>query len=144
MPAHPLGGKTMRIDKGVMVALGYGKFFRSDNIVGLEPIEENRGPGQRTRVYVQGVDEPLVASRSEHAILRDLTGVPRAESNEQEQSQLLHDILDTISEINPLMRTIIRDQGNWDLDRLEERAREVLGEDVESMASDERSAAASN
>lgn len=125
----------MRIDKGVMVALGYGKFFRSDNIVGLEPIEENRGPGQRTRVYVQGVDQPLVASRSEHAILRDLTGVPRAESKEQEQFQLLSDVLDTISEINPLLRSIIRDQGNWDLDRLEERAREVLGEDVESMES---------
>jgi hypothetical protein len=41
----------MRIDKGLMIPLGYGKYFRSDSIVGLEPIEENRGPGKRTRVY---------------------------------------------------------------------------------------------
>ena len=121
----------MRIDKGVMVALGYGKFFRSDSIVGLEPIEEGRGPGQRTRVYVDGVDGPLVASRSDSAILRDLVGLPRQESETHEQYELLSDILDAVAEINPVLRSIIRDQGHWDLDRLEERAREVLGEQAE-------------
>jgi hypothetical protein len=44
---------------------------------------------------------------------------------------LLHDILDTITEINPLLRSIIRDQGKWDLDQLEERIREVLHDDEE-------------
>jgi hypothetical protein len=39
--------------------------------------------------------------------------------------------LDTISEINPLLRSIIRDQGKWDLDRLEERIRDVLRQDEE-------------
>jgi hypothetical protein len=39
---------------------------------------------------------------------------------------VLRDILDTISDINPLLRSIIRDQGHWDLDRLEERLSEVL------------------
>jgi hypothetical protein len=39
--------------------------------------------------------------------------------------------LDTISEINPLLRSIIRDQGKWDLDRLEERIRDVLRDDDE-------------
>jgi hypothetical protein len=39
--------------------------------------------------------------------------------------------LDTISGINPLVRSIIRDQGHWDVDRLEERLREVLREDEE-------------
>jgi hypothetical protein len=92
----------MRIDKGVMVALGYGKFFRSDSIVGLEPIEEDRGPGRRTHVYVEDIDQPFIASRSENAILRDLTGVPRSESKGQERYELLSDILDTIGEINPL------------------------------------------
>src|SRR5581483_8050935 len=111
----------MRVDRGVMVALGYGKFFRSDSIVGLEPIEEGRGPGQRTKVYVDNIDEPLVASRSENAILRDLVGLPRQESQAHEQYQLLSDILDAVAEINPVLRSIIRDQGHWDLDRLEER-----------------------
>ena len=119
----------MRVDRGVMVPLGYGKFFRSDSIVGLEPIEENRGPGQRTKVYVDNLREPLVASRSENAILRDLTGLSQAESQGQEQYRLLGDILDTLAEINPLLRSIIRDQGNWDLNRLEERIREVIGQE---------------
>src|SRR5215207_944312 len=105
----------MRIERGLMVPLGYGKFFRSDNIVGLAPIEENRGPGQRTRVYVENVAEPLVASRSENAILRDLTGLSQSESQVREQYQLLSDLLDTISGVNPLLRSIIRDQGKWDL-----------------------------
>jgi hypothetical protein len=121
----------MRIDRGVMVPLGYGKFFRSDSIMGLEPIEENRGPGQRTKVYVENVAGPLVASRSENAILRDLTGLSQAESQVQEQHRLLSDILDTVSEVNPVLRSIIRDQGKWDLNRLEERIREVLGEEAE-------------
>ncbi len=119
----------MRIDKGVMVALGYGKFFRSESIIGLVPIEEDRGPKRRTKVYVDNVEEPVIASRSENAILRDLTGIPRAEARSQEQYEVLRDILDTVSEINPLLRKIIKDQGNWDLDGLEERIRDILGED---------------
>ena len=121
----------MRIEKGVMVALGYGKYFRSDNIVGLEPVEENRGPGRRTKVYIQALHEPVIASRSESAILHDLIGLPRSESRAQEQYELLKDVCDTISEINPILRSIIRDQGGWDLDRLEDRAREVLADELE-------------
>jgi len=119
----------MRIDKGVMVALGYGKFFRSDSIIGLVPIEEDRGPKRRTTVYIENVHEPVIASRSENAILRDLIGMPRAEARIQEQSEVLRDIFDTVSEINPILRKIIKDQGNWDLDVLEERIRDILGEE---------------
>jgi len=123
----------MQIEKGLMVALGYGKFFRSDRVVALEPIEEGRGPGQRTNVYIEDFDIPLVASRSENAILRDLTQTPREVTAAREQYELLTDILGTIEEINPLLRSIIRDQGHWDLDRLEERIRETLAEDQESL-----------
>jgi hypothetical protein len=119
----------MRIEKGIMVALGYGKYFRSDSVVGLEPIEEGRGPGKRTKVYVEGLDEPIVASRSEGAILRDLVEMPKEITKTREQYQLLNDILDTVAEINPILRSIVRDQGDWDLDRLEERIREILGEE---------------
>jgi hypothetical protein len=35
-------------------------------------------------------------------------------------------MLDTITEIDPLLRSIIRDQGKWDLDKLEDRIRETL------------------
>ena len=117
---------SMRIEKGVMIPLGYGKYFKADHIVGLEPIEEDRGPGRRTRVYIQDVVEPVVASRSEGAILRDMTESPREVTKVREQHQLLADILDTVSDIDPILRSIVREQGRWDLDRLEERIREIL------------------
>jgi hypothetical protein len=112
-----------------MVALGYGKYFRSDSIVGMEPIEEGRGPGRRTYVYVQNVREPLIASRSEGAILGDMVEVPTEISRSREQRQLLADILDSLSDVNPMLRAIIRDQAGWDLRRLEERITELLTRD---------------
>jgi hypothetical protein len=56
-----------------MVPLGYGKFVRADRIYAVVPIEGGeRGDGRRTYVHVEGIAEPLVASRSERAILGDL------------------------------------------------------------------------
>lgn len=56
-----------------MVALGYGKLVRADRIYGLVPLEgPDRGDRRRTLVYVEGIEAPLVASRSELAIARDL------------------------------------------------------------------------
>lgn len=118
----------MRVEKGIMVALGYGKYFRSDRIVGLEPIEDGRGSGQRTRVYLEQCTSPIIASRSEGTILKDLVNTPKEVTQAQEQQQLLCDILDTISEINPMLRSIIRDQGQWDINKLEARLRDVLQE----------------
>jgi hypothetical protein len=119
----------MKVAKGIMVPLGYGKFFRSEKIVGLEPIEAGRGPGQRTRVYVEALNAPVIASRSEGAILGDLVQLPREVTKSREHYLLLSDVLDTITEIDPLLRSIIRDQGKWDLDKLEERIRETLREE---------------
>ncbi len=56
-----------------MVPLGYGKFVRADRVYALVPLEgDDRGDGRRTLVYVDGLEQPLVASRSEGAIARDL------------------------------------------------------------------------
>jgi hypothetical protein len=56
-----------------MVPLGYGKFVRADRVYALVPLEgADRGDGRRTLVYVEGLDDPIVASRSEGAIARDL------------------------------------------------------------------------
>jgi hypothetical protein len=66
-----------------MVPLGYGKFVRADRVFALLPLEgPSRGDGRRTLVHVEGIDDPIVASRSEAAIARDLTaalgqGTPR-------------------------------------------------------------------
>jgi len=56
-----------------LIALGYGKFARADRVFALVPLEgADRGDGRRTLVYVEGVEDPIVASRSEGAIARDL------------------------------------------------------------------------
>jgi hypothetical protein len=69
-----------------MVSLGYGKFVKADRVYALVPIEAaERGDGRRTYVHVDGLSEPIVASRSERAILADVeaalteaAGVPRS------------------------------------------------------------------
>ena len=56
-----------------MVALGFGKFARADRIFALERITgDERGDGHRTRVWIEGVADPLIASRTEITILRDM------------------------------------------------------------------------
>jgi hypothetical protein len=68
-----------------LVHLGYGKYVRADRIYGLVPVEaRKRGDGRRTYVHVEGIDDPVIASRSERAILADVeealteaAGVPR-------------------------------------------------------------------
>jgi hypothetical protein len=56
-----------------LIPLGYGKFVRADRVYALVPLEgPDRGDGRRTLVHVEGIEEPLVASRSEGAIARDL------------------------------------------------------------------------
>ena len=56
-----------------MVFLGFGKYARADKIYAVEPIrDERRGHGRRTLVWVEGVAEPIVASRTERTILADM------------------------------------------------------------------------
>ena len=73
----------MEIKRDRMVFLGYGKYWRSDGIVGLMPIEDDRGPKRRTNVFVEGRAEPIVASRAEQTILEDMGA---AESGFQTQA----------------------------------------------------------
>jgi len=52
-------------DGNRMVFLGFGKYARADKIYAIEPIrDERRGHGRRTLVWVEGVSEPIVASRT--------------------------------------------------------------------------------
>ena len=72
-----------------MIPLGYGKFVRADRIFALVPLEGGeRQDGRRTYVHVDGLTEPVVASRSERAILADVeaalaeaAGLPRRPRN---------------------------------------------------------------
>ena len=56
-----------------LVPLGYGKFVRADRVYALVPLQgEDRGDGRRTLVHIEGIEEPVVASRSEGAIAQDV------------------------------------------------------------------------
>ena len=56
-----------------MIFLGFGKYARADKIYALEPLDAaDRGSGRRTRVWVEGVADPIVASRTERTILHEM------------------------------------------------------------------------
>jgi hypothetical protein len=80
-----------------LVSLGYGKFVRADRVYALVPLPpEERGEGRRTWVHIDGLSEPVVASRSERAILADVenalqeaAGVPRKRRTAKGQESLM-------------------------------------------------------
>jgi hypothetical protein len=56
-----------------LIPLGYGKYVRADRVYALMRLEgRDRGDGRRTLVHVEGIEDPIVASRSEGAIARDV------------------------------------------------------------------------
>ena len=56
-----------------MVFLGFGKYARADRIYALEPIVgEERGNGRRTLVWVEGMPNAMVASRTQETILEEM------------------------------------------------------------------------
>lgn len=112
----------MKIVPDRLVSLGFGKFVRSDRVVALVPIEEDRGSGRRTLVYVENIAEPLVAGRTEGTILRDMVG---AESGTVE---LLRELQMQIGQVRPLLKSSIRSEAGLDLDQLSRRITELTGE----------------
>jgi hypothetical protein len=56
-----------------MVFLGFGKYARADKIYALEPLTgDERGGGRRTRVWIEGVSDPIIAGRTERTILHEM------------------------------------------------------------------------
>jgi hypothetical protein len=80
-----------------LVSLGYGRYVRADRVFALVPLApDERGEGRRTYVHVEGLSEPIVASRSERAILADVetalteaAGIPRRRRAAKGQETLL-------------------------------------------------------
>lgn len=110
----------------MLVHLGFGKYVRSDQVTAVVPIEEERGPGRRTFIHLQGQTDPLVASRAEDTIVRDLVQEPREVTQSRQQQEILQDLLADLGNVNATVRRIARDEGSLDLERLERRIRQVL------------------
>jgi hypothetical protein len=121
----------MQVRENVIVPLGYGKYVRSDKIVSLEPIEDERGPGRRTLVYVEELPAPIVASRTENTILANIAEVPRETIEATAAFELLQDIVDDVQQIGPMLRKSIKKEANFDLDKLEKKISEILKHEIE-------------
>lgn len=118
----------MQVRKGRLVSLGHGRWVRSDEVVAVEPIHERRGPGRRALVWVRGLPEALVSSRSEEAVLRDLTGESRDDLlRQQETMRALERLTSAVEAIPPLSAEILGVELGRDLGALTREARRVLG-----------------
>jgi hypothetical protein len=99
-----------------MIFLGFGKYVRADRIYALEPIiGDERGGGRRTRVWVEGIRDPIVASRTERTILHDMG----------EDAALAIPVLDDALDLAERLATQV-EEGRVDLGDLGRRARRVL------------------
>ena len=125
---------AMDIKTGRMVYLGYGKYWRSDDIVGLHPIEEGRGPGRRTEVYVVGKPAAFIASRSERAILQEMVTAPDEIFRMEEARSVVGDLLDALQDLSPLLRRVLSNEGRFEVEKWEERLRALLSPPVEEEA----------
>jgi hypothetical protein len=111
-----------------MVFLGFGKFARADKIYALEPIQgKERGSGQRTRVWIEGIPEPIVASRTERTILTDM-GQQDALATPllDEALRLARRVSDDAGKVGPLLTRSIKSEAGVDFDELGRRARHLL------------------
>lgn len=99
-----------------MVFLGFGKWARADRIYALEPLAAgDRGHGRRTRVWIEGLSEPIVASRTERTILQDMG----------QDASLTSPVLDEALDLAERLADAV-EQGRVDLGDLGRRARRVL------------------
>lgn len=120
----------MQVRSDRMVHLGYGKYWRADDVIGLLPIEEDRGSGRRTYVYVQGRDEPVVASRTEEAILEDMAPSREDLTRALEARQTARELLQRLRGLSPVIRRMLRSEGGLDLEMWIERLESVTDGDV--------------
>jgi hypothetical protein len=99
-----------------MISLGFGKWARADRIYALEPLEgSERGHGRRTRVWVEGVPDPIVASRTERTILAEMG----------QDGSGTGPVLDDALDLAERLATAV-EEGRVDLGDLGRRARRVL------------------
>ena len=98
-----------------MVFLGFGKWARADMIYALEPLlGDERGDGRRTRVWIEGVADPIVASRTERTILHEMGQAAGG-------TPLLDQALDLAERVAEQTQ-----QGRVDVNDLGRRARKLL------------------
>src|SRR6266581_3709526 len=94
----------MDVKRGRMVFLGYGKYWRSDRILGLEPI---------------------VASRTEQAILEDM-GATDGSFQQEALRQATRELLEAFHEFSPVLRRALQNEHHFDVEKWEGRVSTLL------------------
>jgi hypothetical protein len=111
-----------------MVFLGFGKYARADKIYALEPLTgDERGGGRRTRVWIEGVPDPIIAGRTEHTILREMGQEAAA------NTQIIDQALDLAERI-----AAGAESGRVDLADLGRRSRRLLESTARPQDDDEK------
>ena len=128
---------SMEIKPDRMISLGYGKYWRSDAIVGLTPIEEDRGPGRRTEVYTATIEDPVIASRSEHAILRDMAVASDEHFQMQEAREMLGDMLDSLEDIPDVLGRMLAAEARFDVIGWKRRLHGLLKSEIADTSGDQ-------
>jgi hypothetical protein len=117
----------MRVQSGQLVALGYGRYVRSDEVVAVEPIVEGRGPGRRSLVWVRGLPDPLVASRAEGSVVDDLVTPAEELARMNAQRSVLRKMTSMLDAVSPGVRRVLTEETRANIDELLAEANRVLG-----------------
>ena len=126
----------MEIKPDRMISLGYGKYWRSDGIVGLMRIEDDRGPGRRTEVYTSTVDHPLVVSRGERAILQDMAVATDEGVRLQEVQEALSDLLVALGDVPDVLKRSLATEARMDVAAWQRRIRALQKTDISEALPD--------
>ena len=117
----------MRIQSGQLVALGYGAYVRSDDVIAVEPITDGRGPGRRSVVWVRGISEPMVASRAEGSIVDDLVTPADEAARMKAQRSVLNKMAAVLDRVSPGIRRLLAEESGTNIDDLLAEVQRVLG-----------------
>ncbi len=110
-----------------MISLGFGKYARADRIFALEPlVGDERGGGRRTKVWVEGIADPIIASRTEGTVLRDMGQESAVDAS------LVDEAIDLAARL-----AAAAEAGRVDLSDLGRRARRILAATTDGEAASE-------
>lgn len=77
------------------ISLGMGRYVRADRVLAVVPVEgDQRGPGRRTLLWLDGVPEPIIASRGEQGIMNDLVSAGVLSFEEESDADQVDDAPD--------------------------------------------------
>jgi hypothetical protein len=116
----------MRIQSGQLVALGYGRYVRSDEVVAVEPVTEGRGPGRRSLVWMRGIPDAMIGSRAEGSVVDDLITPADEAARMKAQRSVLRSIAGLLEAASPGVRRVLAEETNTDVEGLLVEAGRVL------------------